>query len=152
MSVNAARRIEDQAPALIVKPKIAPTPLKAVAPAPIEAIMHPHVYRIALGCWMVFLAIFWLTFWVSANALFMVVIATFYAAVFFGVPYAMLRQVSGRTEAKGPLLTFLEKPFATLNGSLHGYEALLQVILVPLCLIAGGTAIGIIIRLTRAAY
>ncbi len=152
MSVNAARRIEVQAPALIVKPTTAPTLLKVLAPAPVEAIMHPHVYRIALGCWAVFLAIFWLTFWVSANALFMVVIATFYAIVFFGVPYAMLRQVPGRAEAKGPLLTFLKQPFATLNGSLYGYEALLQVILVPLCLIAGSTAIGIIIRWARAAY
>jgi hypothetical protein len=149
MSTTAARRIAEPAPhSLAAKP----APLRTVAPQPIETVMHAHVYRIALGCWLVFLALFWATFWVSANALFMVVIGTFYAAMFFGVPYAMLRQVPGRTKAKGSLIAFLDRPFGTIDGALRGYEALLQVILVPLCLIAGGTAIGIIIRLARAAH
>lgn len=118
-------------------------------PAPAETVMHPHVYRIALGCWIMFLAVFWATFWAHANALFMVVIGTFYAAMFFGTPYAMLRHYPGGTKAKGPLLTFLERPFATIDGAIKGYEALLQVILVPVCLILGGTAIGCIILWAR---
>jgi hypothetical protein len=82
----------------------------------------------------------------------MVVISTFYAVMFFGVPYAMLRQVPGRTKAKGPLRTFLEQPFATIDGAISGYEALLQVILVPACLILGSTAIGFIIHSARAIH
>jgi hypothetical protein len=35
---------------------------------------------------------------------------------------------------------------------MRGGEALLQVVLVPLCLIAGGIAIGFIIRAARVAY
>lgn len=150
MTINAARRIEASALTPIARTVVGPIPRKVLAPQAIESVMHPHVYRIALGFWIVFMSIFWLTFWISANALFMVVIGTFYAVVFFGVPYIMLRQVPGRTKAKGSLLTFLENPFATLNGSLRGYEALLQVILVPLCLAVGGAAIGIIIRSARA--
>lgn len=35
---------------------------------------------------------------------------------------------------------------------MHGYEALLQVVLVPVVLTIGGTAIGIIIHAARAAH
>jgi hypothetical protein len=131
---------------------IAPQILKVVTSPPIEAVMHPSVYRIALGIWIVFMAIFWATFWVSANALFMVVVSTFYAVMFFGVPYMMLRQVPGRTKASGSLRSFLEQPFATIDGAISGYEALLQVILVPACLILGGTAIGFIIHSARSIH
>ncbi len=147
MSQHAARRsIGDQGIALAK----APLAFTVVPSAQIEVMMHPHVYRVALGFWVVFLAIFWATFWVSANALFMVVIGTFYATMFFGVPYVMLRQVPGRMEAKGPLRAFLEQPFATIDGAIKGYEAFVQVILVPACLIPGSTAIGFIIHWARA--
>ena len=152
MSMNTARRIPDTNPALRATSTVAPSVLRVVALPPIETVMHPHVYRIALGFWVVFLAIFWATFWVSANALFMVVISTFYAVMFFGVPYVMLRQVPGRTEAKGPLRNFLREPFGTIDGAISGYEALVQVILVPACLILGGTAIGFIIHSARAVH
>ena len=117
-----------------------------------QAVMDPRIYKIALGCWIAFLAVFWATFWISANALFMVVVGTFYAAVFFGVPYAMSRQVKTRPETAKSLFTFLREPFATLNGTMRGAEALLQVVLVPLCLTGGGIAIGVIIRAARLAH
>jgi hypothetical protein len=117
-----------------------------------QAVMDPRVYKIALLCWIGFLSVFWLTFWISANALFMVAISTVYAVVFFGVPYAMSRQVRNRPDTSKSLLAFLREPFATLNGVMSGGEALLQVVLVPLCLTCGGIAIGIIIHAARAAY
>jgi hypothetical protein len=149
MNIHSALR--ETAPGMTAA-KPPPRHLAAVTstPAPIETVMHPHVYRIALGCWALFLTIFWATFWVSTSALFMVVVGTFYAAMFFGVPYMMLRVVPGRTRAKGPLRDFLERPFATIDGTMPGYEALLQVIMAPLCLTLGGTAIGFIIHWARA--
>lgn len=149
MSAQTARKINGGEFALPRNETPAPVRLKPVISAPLETAMHPHIYRIALGVWLVFLSIFWMTFWISANALFMVVIGTFYAAMFFGVPYILARQVPGRTKAKGSLLAFLEKPFVTNSGVIQGYEALLQVILVPLCLILGGGMIGVIIRAAR---
>jgi hypothetical protein len=131
----------------------APTPAD-IHPFPAStprSVMDPRVYKIALGCWVVFLAVFWLTFWMSANALFMVVISTVYAAMFFGVPYAMSRQVRNRPQNAKSLFTFLSEPFATIDGVMSGGEALLQVILVPLCLTGGGIAIGLIIHAARAA-
>jgi hypothetical protein len=147
MSASPARRDVEFELTTVVTPPKAAAAVKVLNPAPIEVVMHPQVYRIALGCWVMFMAIFWMTFWVSANALFMVVIGTF-----FGVPYMMLRIVPGRTKSKGPFFDFLEKPFATINGTMHGYEAMLQVVMVPACLILGGTAIAVIIRSARALH
>lgn len=114
--------------------------------------MHPHVYRIALACWACFLAVFWATFWVSSNALFQVVIGTVYAVMFFGVPYEMSRIYPGKRTANRTIWQFLTAPFATRTGTMRGYEALLQVILVPVLLTMGGTAIGVIIHVTRNAH
>lgn len=114
-----------------------------------EAVMHPHVYRIALICWLCFLAVFWVTFWVSSNALFQVVIGTVYAVIFFGVPYEMSRIYPGKRASDKSLWQFMAGPFRTRTGTMRGYEALLQVVLVPVLLTLGGTAIGIIIRFAR---
>jgi len=46
----------------------------------------------------------------------------------------------------------MAEPFRTRTGTMHGYEALLQVVLVPVILTIGGTAIGIIIHAARAAH
>ena len=129
----------------------------AVAASPIETVMHPHVYRIALACWICLLAVFWVTFWTSSNALFQVVIGTVYAVVFFGVPYEMSRIYRGNhTPEKGTtgksLRQFLAEPFRTRTGTMKGNEVLLQVILVPVSLTLGGTAIAMIIHAARAAH
>lgn len=145
MSAQAAQRQtpEERGP-LPSRPTVVVTP-------PVEAAMHPHVYRIALGCWACFLAVFWATFWVSSNALFQVVIATVYAVMFFGVPYEMSRIYPGKRTSDKSIRQFLREPFQTRTGTMRGYEALLQVILVPVLLTIGGTAIGIIIHTARAA-
>jgi len=117
----------------------------------IEAVMHPHIYRIALACWLCFLAVFWVTFWSSSNALFQVVIGTAYAVIFFGVPYQMSRIFPGKRTAEKSIWQFLSEPFRTRTGTMKGYEVLLQVIMVPVLLTLGGSVIGIVIRAARAS-
>jgi len=116
----------------------------------IEAVMHPHIYRIALACWLCFLAVFWVTFWSSSNALFQVVIGTAYAVIFFGVPYQMSRIFPGKRTAEKSIWQFLSEPFRTRTGTMKGYEVLLQVIMVPVLLTLGGSVIGMVIRAARA--
>jgi hypothetical protein len=120
--------------------------------APIESVMHPHVYRIALACWICLLAVFWTTFWVSSNALFQVVIGTVYAVIFFGVPYEMSRIYPGKRSPDKSIWQFMKQPFRTRTGTMRGYEALLQVILVPVALTLGGSVIGMIIHAARSAH
>jgi hypothetical protein len=143
MSISA-RNDEHGSPAKPVSRAAALSP-------PVESVMHPHVYRIALVCWMCFLAVFWVTFSVSSNALFQVVIGTVYAVIFFGVPYEMSRIFPKEHCAGKSIWRFLQEPFRVRTGTMRGYEALLQVILVPILLTIGGTAIGFIIRSARSA-
>jgi len=117
----------------------------------IEAVMHPHIYRIALACWLCFLAVFWVTFWSSSNALFQVVIGTAYAVIFFGVPWQMSRIFTGERGDEKSIWQFLSEPFRTRTGTMQGYEVLLQVIMVPVLLTLGGSVIGIVIRAARAS-
>jgi hypothetical protein len=145
MTLSTARRLPPQDRA--APPPRAQAIVRSFPDHP-QALMHPGVYKIALLCWAGFLSVFWVTFWVSANALFMVVIGTFYALMFFGVPIVMSRMAHTRPRALS-LDAFLRGRFATFNGPVSGLDALLQVVLVPLCLGAGGIAIGTIIRLAR---
>lgn len=119
--------------------------------ANVQTVMDPRVYKIALAGWVALLGIFWITFWSSANALFMVIISTGYAVMFFGVPYMMTRQIPNPPKAAPSFTTFLNSPFATIDGTMPGWEALLQVILVPFCLVAGGIAMSMIISAARAS-
>jgi hypothetical protein len=115
-----------------------------------EAVMHPGVYRIALVCWLCFLAVFWVTFWSSSRALFQVVIGTAYAVIFFGVPYQMSRYYPGKRSPDKSIWQFLAEPFAARTGAMKGYEALVQVVMVPVLLTLGGSIMGIAIHIARA--
>lgn len=113
--------------------------------------MHPGVYKLVILCWVAFMAVFWVTFFISSNALFMVVIGTVYALVFFGVPIIMSRMAPKPKAGYPSFEEFVRGRFDTLYGPIEASEALLQVVLVPLALSAGGVAIGLIIRYARAA-
>jgi hypothetical protein len=113
--------------------------------------MHPGVYKLALACWVMFLAVFWVTFAISANALFQVAIGTVYAIMFFGVPFLMSRIAGNSGTATFSLGDFLDGRFDTLTGPIGGREALLQVVMVPSALTIGGIAIGFIIHAARLA-
>jgi hypothetical protein len=123
----------------------------------LQTALHPNVYKVAMVCWAGLLAVFWVTFWASASALFVVVVATGFALMFFGIPYIMSRMAAKNAvtpvpNAPGTFGAFLRAPFGTLNGHLSGFEALVQVILVPLCLAVGAVAISFMILADRIAY
>ena len=154
MSANLMRHESEFASFEYVRPRMRPAKPVAVATAPVicRSQMHPDVYKLALACWAMLLAIFWITFFVSTGALFMVVIGTGYAIVFFGVPFLMSRIAGQSSTASYSLRDFARGTFDTIYGPIGGFEALLQVILVPLAVSMGGVAIGIIIHLARTAH
>lgn len=134
-------------------------PLRAMPPhaapimfAPTRKKMHPGVYKAAVLCWAFLLAVFWVTFSGSTAALFMVAIGTFYATMFFGVPFLMSRIAGEKSTAAFSLADFTQGRFDTLYGPIGGGEALLQVILVPLSLGIGSVVIGCIIHFARISH
>lgn len=123
-----------------------------VALSPLRTQMHPGVYKVAFICWMCLLGEFALTFLVSANALFMVAVDAVFAAVFFTVPWIMNRMKPQTSTASADLSAFLRARLDTLYGPIGGFDALLQVIIVPLALSLGGIAFGFIILSVRAMH
>ena len=81
----------------------------------------------------------------------MVVVGTFYALVFFGVPFIMSRMAPKCDASPLSLDAFVRGRFDTFCGSVSGFDALLQVILVPFALSIGGMVIGYIIHSARIA-
>lgn len=111
--------------------------------------MPAAVHGLALACWVAFLSVFWITFAMSANAEFMVAISTVYAVVFFGVPTILARMSPKRARKHPGLLQFLHGRFDTLYGEISGFDALVQVIVVPACLTLGGIGIALAIHAAR---
>lgn len=153
MSVAARVPQETASPDEALQPKARLRPqIKDIALPVVRAKMHPGVHKVAFACWVAFLCIFWLTFFISANALFMVVISTVHAVVFFGVPWIMNRMAPKPPAPASDLTSFLTERVETLYGPIGGFEALLQVIIVPLSLTIGGIAIALIIHWARALH
>lgn len=143
---NASIHFEGAATRVVSSQRLIP-----VALTPIRKQMHPGVYKLALFCWVMLLAVFWVTFAMNARATFMVAIGTVYAIVFFGVPFLMSRIAQISTASSISLRDFVDGRFDTLYGPIGGLEAVLQVILVPLSLSLGGIAIGFIIHAAKMA-
>ena len=114
--------------------------------------MHAGVYWALLGTWAAFMSIFWVTFESSSQELFLLTFITIYAAVFFGLPIWMNRKGQYMPCTLCGFGDFLRGRVATIDGSITGLEALIQVILVPACLAIGGVAIGFIIHASRIVY
>lgn len=117
-----------------------------------RADMPVAVYQLALACWAAFLGVFWITFAFSGHATFMVAISTVYALMFFGVPAVLTRMTPADVRNHQGLSAFLRGRFDTLYGSISGFDAVVQVIVVPACLTLGGIAIGVIIHAARLAH
>jgi hypothetical protein len=121
-------------------------------PSRIHADMHHGVYTALLGCWAVFLSLFWMTFMENSQTVFLMAFILAFTLVAFGLPVVMNRTGKYLPGTEGTLGAFLKSRVATIDGSVTGMEALIQVILVPACLTVGGVAIGLIITASRFSY
>ena len=116
--------------------------------AAIHGDLHPGVYKLFVGCWAALIAVFVATFAESPFTMFMLTVVIGYAIMFFGVPYVMSRVAPPRTNvANVPFFDFLRGQVQTLTGPVSGSEALMQVLMVPVCLTLGGIAISFIVHL-----
>jgi hypothetical protein len=110
--------------------------------------LHPAVYKLFTACWAALIAVFVATFAESPSTLFMLAVVIGYAIMFFGVPYVMSRVAQPETNVgKVPFANFLRGQVQTLTGPISSAEALMQVLMVPVCLTLGALAIGFIVHL-----
>jgi hypothetical protein len=116
--------------------------------AALHADLHPGVYKLFTASWAALIAVFVATFAESPFTLFMLAVVIGYAIMFFGVPYVMSRQTQPETKVGNvPFADFMRGQVQTLTGPVSSYEALAQVLMVPVCLALGALAIGFIVHL-----
>ena len=110
--------------------------------------LHPAVYKLFTASWAALIAVFVATFAESPFTLFMLAVVIGYAIMFFGVPYVMSRVAKPETNVGNvPFADFLRGQVQTLTGPVSSAEALMQVLMVPVCLTLGALAIGFIVHL-----
>jgi hypothetical protein len=127
-------------------------PSRAAGIGTVYADVPPSVYGTFIACWTALIAVFWFTFAESPNAAFMVAISTAFGIMFFGVPIVMNR-LGYRQPWSGPgLADFLRGKVQTLTGSVNGFDAFVQITVVPVCLTIGAVMISFIIDLDRFPY
>ena len=128
------------------------TEAQAPAQSAVWPELHAGVYKVFFATWAAFMGIFWLTFAPSAQTLFLLTFISIYAVIFFGLPVWMNRKGRFMPCGHGDFGDFLRGRVATIDGSVSGWEALTQVILVPVCLTVGAVAIALIINASRITY
>jgi len=78
----------------------------------------------------------------GARADFAMVIAAFYLAMFFGVPWFFLR-MEGQPGRRPSMAEFLDRGVQTATGPISGIGALVQMLIVPVLLMFAILAMGI---------
>ncbi|HEY4344807.1 MAG TPA: hypothetical protein VGN05_10705 [Parvibaculum sp.] len=132
-----------------------PQPIWRGRNTPTAPDLHPGVYVAALAGWVWLFGAFWATFGGEAEGAMMLGVDMVFLAVFFGTPWLLKRTADrflDRRDEAGGFLDFLNMEMETLTGHVSGWSALIQVIIVPVALALGMTAIGFIIAAARAPY
>ena len=113
---------------------------------PVATTLPAAVPAIAVAGYAGILVAFWLSFAGNVEAALAIAVSTAYAAMYFGVPYLMVRLAEKHDGAphRQSLHSFLSGEFETITGRIGGWAAVIQVVLVPVGLAFGALAIGMI--------
>ncbi len=120
----------------------------SAAAATVHADIHPAVYKIFVACWAALFAVFAATFAESRYTMYLITVAVLNGAMFFGLPYVMSRVAPPSTRVgEVSFAEFMRGKVETLTGAVSSWEALAQVITVPLALTLGALAISFIVHI-----
>lgn len=101
----------------------------------LRASLHSGVHKVFVSAFAIMMTTYLITFQEAKYALFMVAISVVYVLVYFAVPTIMLRiQGEGKELKRESFGEFLERDFDNFTGTLTGWEATLQVCLIPVML------------------
>jgi len=111
--------------------------------------IHPAILLVGALAYAWILTVLAFVLGATAEALFVIGISAVFLLIYLGIP-AALAAAGGADETTPSLRGFLDRPMRLWTGTVHGREAALQVMLIPLALAVGMTAIGIVIAVARA--
>lgn len=113
---------------------------------PVATVLPVAAPALAVAGYVGILASFWLSFAGDVSAALSITISTVYGAVFFGIPYFMLRTAArhGASSERPTLAEFVRGNFDTIYGRVSGSSAFVQVAIIPVSLAFGSLAIGLV--------
>ncbi len=112
--------------------------------------LPPQVFAVLTSLYGAMLLTLWVFFGTDTNAMIALGVGTVYFAMYFGVPFAMLRlsgDAANRSQP-GSLRRFLDDKVDTYTGLVSGWVGIAQIMTIPVGLTGAFIAIGLIARLT----
>lgn len=111
--------------------------------------VHPALLLAGAGAYAWILGVLAVVLGTSPEALFVIGISAIFLLVYLTVP-GFMALVGHAESQRTSLRAFLDRPMELWTGEVPGREAALQVVLLPVALAVGMTAIGVVILVTRA--
>lgn len=143
--------VETHATFEVATPRARPAVFSRTGSRASTAVMHPIVFRIAASAYAAMILTFWIAFTGPGEVTLELAIDTLVFAAFFGLPWIMERDAAkflarhGRPpQPVGTFRSFLASEFETSDGHLTGFEAMVLVITVPVCLFGAAFAFALI--------
>ena len=112
-------------------------------PTPAAPDVAPGVGRLIVASYVSLVLVLFSFFTGSLSAMFMVVIAAGFVAIFFAVPRIFFA-VEPKAGRRPSMPEFMEKGLDTFTGHSGGRDALLQMLIVPVLLTLGLLVMGIV--------
>jgi hypothetical protein len=107
--------------------------------------LPPSVYKSVVVAFAWILAVARMAFGYSTEAAWLATVAIIFGAIFFGIPMVLRRANRMRARAaKRNADNFMWSSVETATGRLPGWEAYLQIIIIPLSLAVAATILGLI--------
>jgi hypothetical protein len=118
---------------------------------PLATTLPTGVLAVGVVGYLGIVGAFWLAFGADPEAAGVLVVASLFAAMYFGLPLVMNRTASKHhaDHAEQSMADFLTGDFDTLNGRVSGWSALIQFAFLPVALAFGALAFGVILTVLR---
>ena len=133
----------------IVDPETALANARPVERAAANTRMHVGVYRWLAALNGATLMLAWGMFRDAGEALFMIAICAVYVAMYFGTRHRPRRAAKAQLRETRPLGDFLGRPFETWTGTIKGWEAMVQVCLIPASILFAFAGFWLILAYVR---
>ncbi len=111
--------------------------------------LHAGVVRSLVAIHLFMFAVLLPTFFIDAEAVFMIAISAVYFVMYFGTAYAMGRAGGAGLDDGTTWGAFLDAPFETWTGIVSGRQAWIQICLVPMAIALNLAGACLIIALVR---
>lgn len=116
---------------------------RAPAATPAVPDLPPVLGRMIVGIYAALIGVFFLTMAGTRLALFSITIGALYVCIFFAVPRILLK-IENDPSRRPSFARFMREGMVTGTGRTSGRAALAQIFVVPVCLVFGLLAMGLI--------